>query len=64
LSNAQGFLEAGAVAVGLGGSLFPQAAIDHQDWQTISAGARQLQESLAPQTIRGATAPTLESIEQ
>jgi 2-dehydro-3-deoxyphosphogluconate aldolase / (4S)-4-hydroxy-2-oxoglutarate aldolase len=64
LKNARGFLEAGAVAVGLGGSLFPQDAIDRQDWQTISAGARQLQASLASPTIRGATAPTLESIEQ
>jgi hypothetical protein len=50
--------------VGLGGALFPQDAIDRQDWQTISAGAHQLQASLTSPTIRGATAPTLESIEQ
>jgi len=42
VENAAGFLQAGAVAVGLAGDLFPQAAIANQDWQRITAQARTL----------------------
>jgi 2-dehydro-3-deoxyphosphogluconate aldolase / (4S)-4-hydroxy-2-oxoglutarate aldolase len=35
VANAGDFLAAGAVAVGLGGSLFPHAEIVREDWQSI-----------------------------
>jgi 2-dehydro-3-deoxyphosphogluconate aldolase / (4S)-4-hydroxy-2-oxoglutarate aldolase len=40
--NAIDLLAAGAVAVGLAGSLFPQAEILQEDWQSISARSRNL----------------------
>jgi 2-dehydro-3-deoxyphosphogluconate aldolase / (4S)-4-hydroxy-2-oxoglutarate aldolase len=40
--NAIDLLAAGAVAVGLAGSLFPQAEILREDWQSISARSRNL----------------------
>ncbi len=36
IDNAADFLRAGAVAVGLAGSLFPKAEIQREDWQSIS----------------------------
>ena len=36
VANAPNFLAAGAVAVGLAGSLFPQAEIMRSDWESIS----------------------------
>jgi 2-dehydro-3-deoxyphosphogluconate aldolase / (4S)-4-hydroxy-2-oxoglutarate aldolase len=42
VDNAADFLTAGAVAVGLAGSLFPQAEIVRQDWQSIRDRASSL----------------------
>ncbi|PZD70384.1 Putative KHG/KDPG aldolase [Acaryochloris thomasi RCC1774] len=36
LENAMGFIEAGAIAVGLSSSLFPQLSIQNQDWDDIT----------------------------
>lgn len=36
IENAKTFIEAGAIAVGLSGQLFPQAAIASEDWDAIS----------------------------
>jgi len=46
LENARAFLEAGAVAVGLSGELFPQASVLQGNWQEITAQARILMERL------------------
>jgi len=46
LDNAQDFLAAGAVAVGLSGSLFPAAAMRQGDWQAIAQQASRLLERL------------------
>jgi 2-dehydro-3-deoxyphosphogluconate aldolase/(4S)-4-hydroxy-2-oxoglutarate aldolase len=46
LENAQAFLEAGAVAVGLSGELFPQTSVLQGNWQEITAQARILMERL------------------
>lgn len=42
LENAAHFIEAGAIAVGLSGQLFPHHAIKHQDWQFITRQAETL----------------------
>jgi 2-dehydro-3-deoxyphosphogluconate aldolase / (4S)-4-hydroxy-2-oxoglutarate aldolase len=42
VTNAPDFLANGAIAVGLAGSLFPQAEIVREDWQSIRARARNL----------------------
>jgi 2-dehydro-3-deoxyphosphogluconate aldolase / (4S)-4-hydroxy-2-oxoglutarate aldolase len=42
VKNAPDFLDAGAVAVGLAGSLFPHAEIVREDWQSIRGRARSL----------------------
>lgn len=42
LQNARESIEAGALAVGLGSSLFPQSYVDSQDWQAITTIAQQL----------------------
>jgi 2-dehydro-3-deoxyphosphogluconate aldolase / (4S)-4-hydroxy-2-oxoglutarate aldolase len=44
VENARTFLEAGAIAVGLSGQLFPRAAIEQADWQAITAQVRRLVE--------------------
>jgi 2-dehydro-3-deoxyphosphogluconate aldolase/(4S)-4-hydroxy-2-oxoglutarate aldolase len=49
VANAPDFLAAGAIAVGLSGSLFPAAAIRSGQWEAITTQARQL-----VQTIRSA----------
>jgi 2-dehydro-3-deoxyphosphogluconate aldolase / (4S)-4-hydroxy-2-oxoglutarate aldolase len=46
LHNAKNFFEAGAIAVGLAGDLFPKDAIIHQDWPQISQRTQQLLQSL------------------
>lgn len=46
LDNAKGFIEAGAVAVGLAGQLFPQQAMANQDWGQIRERANYLMQTL------------------
>lgn len=46
LENAAYFIEAGAIAVGLSGQLFPRQAIQHQDWQMITQQAQSLRKRL------------------
>jgi 2-dehydro-3-deoxyphosphogluconate aldolase / (4S)-4-hydroxy-2-oxoglutarate aldolase len=46
LHNARDFIEAGAIAVGLAGDLFPRDAIERQDWEQISQRTQQLLQSL------------------
>ncbi len=47
LENAAAFLQAGALAVGLAGSLFPAALLAAQDWPGIAEGCRTLMQRLA-----------------
>ncbi|MBW4517847.1 MAG: bifunctional 4-hydroxy-2-oxoglutarate aldolase/2-dehydro-3-deoxy-phosphogluconate aldolase [Timaviella obliquedivisa GSE-PSE-MK23-08B] len=42
LENARTFLEAGAIAVGVSGQLFPQEAIARGDWQAVTQRAKRL----------------------
>ena len=42
LENAKQFIQAGAIAVGLAGSLFPPKAVQQQDWETIARQAQTL----------------------
>jgi 2-dehydro-3-deoxyphosphogluconate aldolase/(4S)-4-hydroxy-2-oxoglutarate aldolase len=42
VDNAREFIEAGAIAVGLAGNLFPQAAIAQKDWSQITERMRYL----------------------
>jgi 2-dehydro-3-deoxyphosphogluconate aldolase / (4S)-4-hydroxy-2-oxoglutarate aldolase len=51
LLNAQDLIEAGAIAVGLAGSLFPKKCMEEEDWGSISTIAKDLIESLKPQSI-------------
>jgi 2-dehydro-3-deoxyphosphogluconate aldolase / (4S)-4-hydroxy-2-oxoglutarate aldolase len=48
LANAPSMLEAGAIAVGLAGDLFPKAAIASGQWPIITAQAQQLVAKLQP----------------
>ncbi|MGV0026617.1 bifunctional 4-hydroxy-2-oxoglutarate aldolase/2-dehydro-3-deoxy-phosphogluconate aldolase [Phormidesmis priestleyi] len=48
LDNAKEMVAAGAIAVGLSGSLFPQQAIQNWDWETIAQQAKTLMQHLAP----------------
>lgn len=48
LDNASSFLEAGAIAVGLAGQLFPQEAIGRGDWAAITERARRLRVAVQP----------------
>jgi 2-dehydro-3-deoxyphosphogluconate aldolase/(4S)-4-hydroxy-2-oxoglutarate aldolase len=48
LDNAAQFIQAGAIAVGLAGDLFPAQAVVQKDWQVISQRAQVLQQKLAP----------------
>jgi 2-dehydro-3-deoxyphosphogluconate aldolase / (4S)-4-hydroxy-2-oxoglutarate aldolase len=50
VDNARDFLQAGAIAVGLAGSLFPQAAIRDRDWDRITHQAKRLLAQIAPYT--------------
>jgi 2-dehydro-3-deoxyphosphogluconate aldolase/(4S)-4-hydroxy-2-oxoglutarate aldolase len=44
--NARAYLDAGAVAVGIGGSLITAQAVEQSDWGRITAGARAVVEAL------------------
>ena len=46
LKNAKEFLQAGAIAVGLAGDLFPQNLITQADWQGISRNAKKLMQQI------------------
>lgn len=46
LKNAKEFLQAGAIAVGLAGDLFPQNLINKADWQAISRNAKNLMQQI------------------
>jgi 2-dehydro-3-deoxyphosphogluconate aldolase/(4S)-4-hydroxy-2-oxoglutarate aldolase len=46
--NARAYLEAGAVAVGIGGSLISAQAVAQGDWGRITAGARAVVEAIRP----------------
>lgn len=46
LENAVEFLQAGAIAVGLSGELFPKALVAAQNWQALTQRARRLREQL------------------
>ncbi|MGB7439450.1 MAG: bifunctional 4-hydroxy-2-oxoglutarate aldolase/2-dehydro-3-deoxy-phosphogluconate aldolase [Coleofasciculaceae cyanobacterium] len=47
LSNAQDFIKAGAIAVGLAGDLFPKRLVDSEDWQGITEQAKILKQRIA-----------------
>jgi 2-dehydro-3-deoxyphosphogluconate aldolase/(4S)-4-hydroxy-2-oxoglutarate aldolase len=52
IENAREFLAAGAIAVGLSGSLFPKRAVSQGDWQAISQRTSKLiNETLSPAAI-------------
>jgi 2-dehydro-3-deoxyphosphogluconate aldolase/(4S)-4-hydroxy-2-oxoglutarate aldolase len=44
LENAQEFITAGAIAVGLSGDLFPKSLVAAEDWKAIAQRARMLKE--------------------
>ena len=44
--NARAYLDAGAVAVGIGGSLITAQAVAQEDWDRITAGARAVVEAI------------------
>ncbi|MGB8700299.1 MAG: bifunctional 4-hydroxy-2-oxoglutarate aldolase/2-dehydro-3-deoxy-phosphogluconate aldolase [Thermosynechococcaceae cyanobacterium] len=46
LENAAGFIQAGAIAVGIAGALFPSTLVKTNNWITISARAQTLREAL------------------
>jgi 2-dehydro-3-deoxyphosphogluconate aldolase / (4S)-4-hydroxy-2-oxoglutarate aldolase len=46
LENAKEFLQAGAIAVGLSGELFPKKLVIEGNWQAIASGARKLIQQL------------------
>jgi len=45
--NARAYIDAGAVAVGIGGSLITAQAVAQADWDRITAGARAVVEAIA-----------------
>ncbi|MBD2446230.1 bifunctional 4-hydroxy-2-oxoglutarate aldolase/2-dehydro-3-deoxy-phosphogluconate aldolase [Nostoc sp. FACHB-152] len=47
LDNAQDFIQAGAVAVGLSSELFPQKLVAAENWQAIAQNTSQLMQQLA-----------------
>lgn len=47
LENAQDFLDAGAIAVGLSGDLFPKQLVEKGDWDAIAQIAKNLKMNLA-----------------
>lgn len=47
LENATEFLNAGAIAVGLSGELFPKALVELEDWDSITLGAKTLLDKLS-----------------
>lgn len=46
LTNAQDFLKAGAIAVGLSGDLFPKQHVENGDWNAIAQTAKNLIQTL------------------
>ena len=46
VTNAASFIQAGAVAVGLAGDLFPQSALTQQAWSVVTGQAQKLVQSL------------------
>jgi 2-dehydro-3-deoxyphosphogluconate aldolase / (4S)-4-hydroxy-2-oxoglutarate aldolase len=46
VENAKGFLEAGAIAVGLSGELFPQKLVSERNWEAIAFRAEKLMQQL------------------
>ncbi len=51
LENAQEFIAAGAIAVGLSGELFPKSLINTGDWKAIAYRAKTLKEQLTTKSI-------------
>ena len=49
LENAKAFLEAGAIAVGLSGQLFPEQLVKARDWKAIALRAQTLHQGLDKQ---------------
>ncbi|MEH1842532.1 MAG: bifunctional 4-hydroxy-2-oxoglutarate aldolase/2-dehydro-3-deoxy-phosphogluconate aldolase [Nostoc sp.] len=47
LENAKEFLQAGAIAVGLSGELFPKKLVTEGNWSAIASGARKLIQQLS-----------------
>ena len=47
IENALDFIQAGAVAVGLSGNLFPSQLVANHDWQEITARAKLLSQSIS-----------------
>ncbi len=47
LENAKEFLQAGAIAVGLSGELFPKNLVIEGNWEAIASGARKLIQQLS-----------------
>lgn len=47
LENAKEFLQAGAIAVGLSGELFPKNLVTEGNWEAIASGARKLIQQLS-----------------
>lgn len=51
LENAQEFIAAGAIAVGLSGELFPKSLVNTGDWKAIKNRAKTLKEQLTTKLI-------------
>ncbi|MDB9445362.1 bifunctional 4-hydroxy-2-oxoglutarate aldolase/2-dehydro-3-deoxy-phosphogluconate aldolase [Anabaena sp. CS-542/02] len=49
--NAEDFIQAGAIAVGLSGQLFPEQLVKSGNWQAIASHAHQLVERLSNRTL-------------
>ncbi|MCC5665248.1 bifunctional 4-hydroxy-2-oxoglutarate aldolase/2-dehydro-3-deoxy-phosphogluconate aldolase [Nostoc sp. CHAB 5784] len=47
VENAKEFLQAGAIAVGLSGELFPKKLVTEGNWEAIASGARKLIQQLS-----------------
>ena len=46
VENAKEFLQAGAIAVGLSGELFPKKLVIERNWEAIAFGAKKLMQQL------------------
>lgn len=64
LENALSFLTAGAVAVGLSGSLFPKQAVAEGNWDTITQQAQMLMHRLTSPSASTPLPPDCESLPQ
>ncbi len=54
LDNAREMLDAGAIAVGLAGQLFPPSAVRNGDWAIVQDRAARLKQNISSQTAFGA----------